>query len=74
MSAPPTAAPARTVSWAAATWIVPAVPALWVLVFLLVSGASNIADEETGGYSAGLGLAVAIAVVGAVLSLWVLLT
>lgn len=55
----------RTTSWAAATWVTPVVPALWVLVFLLVGGRTGVGETQTGGYAAGLGLAVVIALLGA---------
>ena len=52
-------------AWAAATWVAPVVPALWVLVFLLVAGSSGAGEHETSGYAAGLGLAALIALLGA---------
>lgn len=48
--------------------IVPVVPALWFLmflVFLLVSGVTRIEDHQTRAYSSDLGLAGALALVGA---------
>lgn len=64
----PTGTPTRSVSWAAATWTAPVVPALWLLVFLVVTGSTDAGQDETSGYAWGLGLAVAIAAVGAGLS------
>ena len=61
----PTGHDAPTTSWAAATWVAPVVPALWVLVFLLVAGSSGAGEHQTSGYAAGLGLAVLIALLGA---------
>ncbi len=43
----------------------PCRPALWVLFFLLVGGKTGVGETETGGFAAGLGLAVVIAAIGA---------
>lgn len=65
MTAAVTDTPRTTTSWALATWVVPVVPALWALVFLLVGSSSDLADTQAGGYGAGLGLALIAAAVGA---------
>lgn len=56
------------VSWLAATWTVPSVPALSILVFVLVVDSTPGGDDQSSGYAWGLGLALALAGVGAVLS------
>lgn len=71
------------VSWALATWVVPGVPALWALVFLLVGSSSDVADTQSGGLLTRVGGAtvrglgwglLAGGVACAVPSLWVLVS
>ncbi|KQT90808.1 hypothetical protein ASG49_13795 [Marmoricola sp. Leaf446] len=56
------------VSWALATWVVPAVPVVWFLGFGLLGSTTTLTDREAGGYATALGLALGIAVVGAALT------
>lgn len=56
------------VSWALATWVVPTVPVVWFLGFGLLGSTTTLADREPSGFATALGLAVGIAVVGAVLT------
>lgn len=60
--------PRTAVSWLTATWTVPLVPALWILVFVLVVDKAPGGDGQSSGYAWGLGLAMALTGIGAVLS------
>lgn len=61
MDSPPT-------SWALATWVVPVVPVVWFVGFALLGERTPLADTETLGYGSALVMAVALALVGAVLT------
>lgn len=58
---------ARPVSWAAATWVAPVVPAMVFLVLVLV-GSSDADGGQTTDFLLALGVSVAVAAVGAAMS------
>jgi hypothetical protein len=56
-----------TASWPLATWVAPVVPTLTLWLLVLVSSGTGLATGETGGYLTGLGCALAVGVLGALL-------
>lgn len=55
-------------SWPLATWVAPVVPTLTLWLLVVVDAGTDLAAKQTGGYLTGLGCALAVGMVGLLLT------